>query len=266
MNTFTDSLRTDTIFFKHARGISDKSGKEFHLYHEIILFLGGDAEFITESIHITPKPGTLILIPEETYHQMVIHGEPTHYYRCVLQFQEIPGASRLISHAMKQAVVLSSDREINYLFQKLEQLAAEKPVAADLILQSCLILLLDQLRSISQIILPESRQSELIRNAVSYINEYPMMNLSVAQIAAKCNVSVSSLSHTFRKEMNIPLHQFMLKKRLIQAYHKISSGIPATTAALECGFSDYSGFYRQYKKLFGFSPSDGSSPRANIDL
>ena len=27
-------------------------------------------------------------------------------------------------------------------------------------------------------------------------------------------------------------------------------------AAAECGFQDYSGFYRQYKKMFGISPLD----------
>lgn len=33
-------------------------------------------------------------------------------------------------------------------------------------------------------------------------------------------------------------------------------GQPATQAAIECGFNDYSGFYKQFKKMFNKSPSD----------
>ena len=32
-------------------------------------------------------------------------------------------------------------------------------------------------------------------------------------------------------------------------------GTPATQAAIECGFNDYSGFYRQFKKMFHKAPS-----------
>ena len=59
--------------------------------------------------------------------------------------------------------------------------------------------------------------------------------------------------------MNISLHQFILKKKLVMAYHKILDGIPATKAAVECGFNDYSGFYKQFKKMFNQSPSKRKS-------
>ena len=83
---FSHRIYAENISFKHARGVSDRSGKEFHIYHELILFLDGDAEFISEDLHMRVKPETLIVIPKETYHQMVIHGNQERYYRCVLQF------------------------------------------------------------------------------------------------------------------------------------------------------------------------------------
>jgi len=36
---------------------------------------------------------------------------------------------------------------------------------------------------------------------------------------------------------------------------KIRSGTPPSQAASSSGFSDYSGFYRQYVKMFGAPPS-----------
>ena len=56
--------------------------------------------------------------------------------------------------------------------------------------------------------------------------------------------------------MNISIHQYILKKKLVMAHHKILDGIPATQAAIDCGFNDYSGFYKQFKKMFNKAPSD----------
>jgi AraC-like DNA-binding protein len=40
------------------------------------------------------------------------------------------------------------------------------------------------------------------------------------------------------------------------ARQKIQDGESATTAAMICGFNDYSSFYKQYKKMFEVSPSE----------
>jgi AraC-like DNA-binding protein len=61
-----------------------------------------------------------------------------------------------------------------------------------------------------------------------------------------------------QKEMYISIHKFIVKKRLIQAHHRICAGEAVTVVAMECGFQDYSGFYKQYKKAFGFPPSQKS--------
>ena len=101
----------------------------------------------------------------------------------------------------------------------------------------------------------EDTQNEYIVKAIAYINENISQKLTIEQIAAHCNMSVSSLSHLFKREMRIPLHRFILKKRLMKAHHKIAEGEAATIAAADCGFCDYSGFYKQFKKMFGYAPS-----------
>ena len=42
----------DTITFKYAKGVSSEIGKEFHAFHEIIYFMGGNAKFISENMYI----------------------------------------------------------------------------------------------------------------------------------------------------------------------------------------------------------------------
>ena len=85
---------------------------------------------------------------------------------------------------------------------------------------------------------------------------FDMVNkITVAKISETLNVSKSCVAHIFKKEMNISIYKYILEKRLILAHNKILDGMPATLVALECGFSDYSGFYKQYKKMFNTAPS-----------
>ncbi len=56
----------------------------------------------------------------------------------------------------------------------------------------------------------------------------------------------------------------MLEKRLILANKKIRQSVNPTVAASESGYADYSGFYRQYKKMFGVSPAK-SKTKADIE-
>ena len=108
---FSDYIEAQGLLFKHARGVSDRSGKEFHAFHEIIYFLGGEAEFVSEKLHMPLQPETLIVIPKETYHQLVVLGDQQSYYRCLLQIS---------SHDLPAGIVaLRADREIAYLFGKL---------------------------------------------------------------------------------------------------------------------------------------------------
>lgn len=252
---FSDSIHGDGIFFKHARGTSDKSGKEFHIYHEIILFLDGDAEFITEDLRMRLQPFTLIVIPRETYHQMVIHGDQEAYYRCVLQFGDVPELSRLMGASLREVQAFQAEGEIRHLFDKLMTAAQTGDVHGALLLKAVLVLLLDELRTQKDMTDSGYHQNETIRRAVEYINRHLAQPLTIPEIAQACSISPSALSHIFQKELYISVHKFIVKKRLMQAYHRIRAGQAATVAAEECGFQDYSGFYKQYKKAFGFPPS-----------
>lgn len=257
MNTlFSDEICTEHIFYRHSRGVSNRSGKEFHTYHEIILFLGGEAVFISENTHIKVLPNTLIVIPKETYHQLIIHADPNNYYRCVLNFDDMPEMLSLTNNRISDILFIKADSSILFYFDTLNNLAIAKNPCEEIILKAALILLLNEIANRETTPQLNNSQNPIIHTAISHINQNITKKLSVEIIASECNLSPSSLSHIFKKEMNISLHQFIIKKRLIIAYHKIVAGQAPTAVAVECGFHDYSGFYRQYKKMFGRTPSD----------
>lgn len=258
---FDNRIETENTVFRHANGKSIESGKEFHIFHEIIYFIDGDAEFLGENIHVGIKPNTLIVIPKETYHRLIIHGDREKYHRCVINLYDSPALAGLIGRCMMCQTVLPSDLEITRLFDKLIGYTGRED--AGVYLGAVTVLLLDAIAEKCRSDVGKTHRNTTLDRALEYINANIGKKMSIEEIAKECTVSESALSHLFRKEFNITIHKFIVKKKLINAYNRIHAGVPSTVAAMECGFNDYSGFYKQYRKAFGESPSKTSSKPAS---
>jgi hypothetical protein len=63
------------------------------------------------------------------------------------------------------------------------------------------------------------------------------------------------LHHLFMEQMSTTPKRYIMEKRLQFAKRELLRGIKATEVAAKCGFTDYSAFFRAYKKQFGHSPA-----------
>ena len=258
--SFSKTLTYNSINFKCAVGTSDRYGREFHPFYEMILFKGGKAELVTDTMHITLKPDTLIVIPKGAYHQLVITGNQNEYYRCVLDFiDEECNGSGLQNYT--DVFIMDTNKSILYLFDKMSALtdSNDDHVTKENVLRACLTLILTEISPNPANSKKSSKSNSLSSKVIEYIDSNLSQPLTASRIAEALNASVSSLAHTFKKDMNISVHQYILKKRLIKARQKIMDGEPVTKVALDCGFNDYSGFYKQYKKMFNESPSKNNN-------
>jgi len=254
---FAKYIYGNNTTFKYAKGKSIEDGKEFHSFYEIIYFIDGNAEFISEDISVKLKPRSIILIPKERYHQFIFK-ENDSYQRCTFNFSKTDATAPLLDACFARINIINSTKQTEFLFQTimnlLENEQNEKIKAT--VMTSTLTLIL--------YILSEAPKNEIKSNCFHHITEQSLEfidihlkeNITLCDIATTLNISVSTLSHTFKRDMKIPIYKFIQKKRLITASHLISEGVPSTVAAADCGFADYSGFYRQYKAMFEHSPSD----------
>ena len=251
-------IKSNYITFKYAKGASSEYGKEVHSFHEIIYFMGGEAKFFSENMQVPLNPNTLIVIPSETYHQFLITGSQMDYQRCVFHFTDIPVLKELIDESMKTALLIEMNPTFQFLFEQMIDLT-ERPRSNEsnsILMQSVLSLLLNEIATKNYIHIENEIPNTISDRCTEYIAKHINEPIAVEDIAKELNVSTSHLSHSFKKQMNISIHQYILKKKLVIAHHKILDGTSATQAAIECGFNDYSGFYKQFKKTFQKSPSD----------
>ena len=137
-------ITSNHITFKYAKGASSEYGKEFHSFHEIIYFMGGDAKFISENIQVPIKPNTLIVIPAETYHQFLISGSQMDYHRCVFHFMNIPELKEFIDESMSTTLLIEMNPKFQFLFEQMIILTEQKHTddASSILMQSILSLIL----------------------------------------------------------------------------------------------------------------------------
>ena len=246
---------------RYTRGSQMVKGREFHLYHELLLLLEGEAELITDEGCIPLMPKTLVVIPRECFHQILLHGSEQDYCRCVLRIEHTSELAELLDSKLERVCAMEADREIQRLFEYLINAFSRdfSPTERTCFLQAIATLVLLELKK-----QPEQRRSEdanakhfrsITHAALCYINDHEHEMIKIEQIAAALHVSRSYLCHAFREDLHIPIHSYILKKRLVSAHQRILMGESPTEAANQCGFFDYSGFYKQYVKMFGTSPS-----------
>lgn len=255
---FEKYIFADGYHFKYARGKPAVSGKEFHDYYEIVLFLEGHSELISEKIRLVLSPGTVVFVPKETFHQFHVTDNDS-YLRCILGFTESDGVSRLVHDVMSEIMVFPRpSEEILSVFATLRKACdgelseKEKEILLDSAAKQLLIgRRLEAFEPAEKF----TGVSELTQNAITYINENLSGELNLAAVAKTLGVSVSSLAHRFRQELNISVYRYITEKRMSKVRQYIKGGMSLADASKMSGFCDYSGFYRLYKTMYGQSPS-----------
>lgn len=96
----------------------------------------------------------------------------------------------------------------------------------------------------------------LFDEAFHYIDNHLTEKLTLEYVAGQLHVSQSTISHLFQKQLGVSFYHCVIQRRLIRAKNMILQGTPLRQAAEESGFSDYSSFYRLFKKEYGFSPRE----------
>ena len=255
---FTHYLTAGNCHVKYAQGRPSAEGREFHSYDEIVLFLGGNAQLISKAIQLRLTPGSIIFIPREQFHQFAVTDHSS-YRRCILGFADVPQLQQLARQVMTEITVLPDPpQQMRGIFETLMQAAQGELTREEqtLLLRSAATqLLLGQKLSHSETIRRYVTVSPLAQEALDYIDSNLAHELRLDAVAQALGVSVSTLSHRFRKDLNISVYRYISEKRLSAVRRYMEQGLSLGAAAERSGFRDYSGFFRLYKSYFGESPS-----------
>ncbi|MCH5186241.1 MAG: helix-turn-helix transcriptional regulator [Oscillospiraceae bacterium] len=103
---------------------------------------------------------------------------------------------------------------------------------------------------------PEVTSSAKANFIYRYIDIHYMEDISVDSIATAMTMSPTSAQRLFKKETGMSIKVYLMLRRVTAAKNLIMEGQNATDIFTECGFRDYSTFYRAFIKYVGMTPSE----------
>lgn len=95
----------------------------------------------------------------------------------------------------------------------------------------------------------------LIQQSIDYIEDNLQGEISAEELAQKAGFSLFHYYRVFQSFVGMPVMQFVLQRRLLNAIYEIRGGRSKTDAALAYGFDTYAGFYKAFRREFGCQPS-----------
>lgn len=266
-------LRLDYEFF-HSRGTRPLDiAYHSHDFYEVLLFLSGKAEYIIEGRTYVLRPGDILLTNDRELHRPLV--EPGRIYeRYVLwirpdYIRQIQGKDTDLTACFQDA----SRRQYKRLRTGGERLARLLRICArlddvydskaygDAVLERAyvaeLLAFLNQAYFDVEDALDgeaDVEENRKINEMVQYINDHLSGDLTLDALSARFYSSKYHLSRQFKQYTGLSPHQYIIKKRLIAARHKLRDGQTVREVYLDSGFGDYANFSKAFKAEFGLSP------------
>ncbi len=134
-----------------------------------------------------------------------------------------------------------------------QQIQVLPPLEGANLVIDCLSMLCSSLESR----LRESPRSSLVRQVQTVIAGELAERLDVGRLARRFQLSREHLSRLFRDQTGITLHEYITRMRMRTAVDLLlQTRLTAKEIAVRCGYSEYSIFYRTFRKCFGRSPDE----------
>lgn len=245
----------------------------YHTNYEIYFFLEGKVKYSVNDKLYELKQGDIIIIPPNIVHNPSFIDENYSYRRFVLWLSKdfiemlsgfFENIEFVFNYAKDNQIYLHHLEYIQFndLFSCLLELWQEyneNQIFKDTTIINHIITALLKINRIvynSSNLITDTPKKGLHALIFDYINKNITEDLTLETIARHFFVSKYYISHIFKDNLGISLHQYIIKKRLFVCKSAIATGEPITAVAEKFGFADYTSFYRAFKKEYGISPKD----------
>ncbi len=95
----------------------------------------------------------------------------------------------------------------------------------------------------------------IIKTSIEYIKDTIETNISLDELSKSVSLSKYHFLRIFKKQTGVTPHNYILMQKVQNATKKIMTGNSIIEASVNTGFSDQSHFTRNFKKIYGYTPS-----------
>lgn len=263
-------LSNDYEIFHYSNTDLTSISLHHHDFYECYLFISGDITYLIEGKIYYLRPGDIILINSKELHQAIINDKDVPYQRIILwinrSFLETLSTkktdlSRCFEDSKRNNVLrgdIELQQNIKTLLMKLLSLENYKGIGHELLYKAYiteLMVYLNNLAFNNTVNLgADVKMSSLIDRVIEHINTNIEEDITVDKLSSHFYISKFHLSREFKKHTGTTIHRYIIQKKLIEAKELILKKIPITDVYKQCGFGDYSNFFRAFKNEYGVTP------------
>ena len=272
---YIDVLNTPYEIYKETITTPDFQVKShWHYYSEVLYLEKGAITVKCNSHSYTLTPGTLIFLPPQMLHRIVLASElPICYLVIKFDFNTLKlpriymSGLRLLfsSDEQEDAHIFTENDMAGLPIQMLTDICLdelnEKAFAHDCNVQACLSMLLVYLARIlkerpgQDADAKKKEDNPFFLHLLEYIDDHSAENISVQMLAEKSGMSYSNFARLFKKQCGRSCKEYIEYIRISKAEEMVLySDFDLTYIAQECGFSDSSAFIKQFRKYKGTTP------------
>ena len=245
---------------------------EFHShdFYELYFFLSGHTSIVIEEYTYLMHPGDVVIIPPGCMHRAVQHARQSYYDRFFIyvtrdMLRRVSTAEYPIARYLDEAVAQARlhahppDDAFSRALLQLQDVIVSAPGADALgrLNNDCAITMV-----LAQLCRWFSTQGEAgvshtphaLADVIAYVNAHLTEDVSLDALAERFYVNKYHLLRSFKAYAQVTLYQYILQKRINRAKDFLRADTPPAQVCAQCGFHDYSSFYKAFKKHTGMSP------------
>lgn len=256
-NKSMTTLLYNDINFTYAKGATVEE-REMHEYNELLFYIGGGATIKTEKFTEKLSNNSLVFIPKGKFHVFILENN-SEFERLKVSIPDQEFFSLLPKDFFEDITILRSPNELilSMLKKSCDLLNEQRENNYEsLFLYGGLLTILSELSKAKGDFFYTKKTKPLVSDCIKYIENNLSNDLSVQTISESLSYSPSTLSHSFKREMGVSIHSYIVQKRLIFARNLLLQNRTPTEVCSLLGYSNYSSFYKAYLKMFGTTPKE----------
>lgn len=240
-----------------------------HNCYEFIHIIEGQLIYTVEGTEYLLSKGDIIMTRPEELHSFSFPNE-CNYRREFLHvypgfIKDYPDLIKMLNdrkpgHYNRLPANLVDQYGINKLFDEIEECCAAPDSNTDLLVLTYTIQLIIKICHIlrTEVLKEQTPVTNKKANAVCrYIDRHYSEPITVDGIAKELYVSPSHLCRVFRCEMGMTIKTYLNIRRVTSAKNMITEGKKRIKNIYrDCGYNDYTTFYRAFVKYTGTSPEE----------
>ncbi len=231
---------------------------------EIFYLISGNCDYYVEKTTHHLKQGDILIIRPSELHGINPVSSDVPYERVVININ-----SEYINEIDKSGQLMESLNNVpfgtlnrfdaetlghNLCGTAIESLIKKPNEITELDIIPRIFLILSEAKRILKKINKVSPKKNTADKIFDFVNQNLFSDITLKKISDTFFISQSQINRIFKKHTGVSVGKYIASKRLLSARHRLHSGELAIKVCEECGYTDYSVFYRAYKSQFGCSP------------